>query len=141
MSRLRALTIRQPWAWGLVMGYKDVENRNQPTHYRGTLLIHAGLQLDSAGFEFVWELGLHKKLPNSLPRGGLIGTVTVLDCIKNAGSEWAVPGKWHWVLSQPTEFRGLLECRGAQGLFTPNVSARTVGQARRHEVTHNRRRV
>lgn len=141
MQELRALTVRQPWAWALVMGYKDVENRNRPTRYRGTLLIHAGLQLDPDGFVAIWELGLLRKMPDSLPRGGLIGTVSVVDCIKNADSEWTVPGKWQWILSRPTQFRGLLECRGGQGLFAPGVSAIAVGQARRHEISHRSRRV
>jgi hypothetical protein len=139
MQELKALTVRQPWAWALVMGYKDVENRNRPTNHRGILLIHAGLELDPGGFVSLWELDLYGKLPSSLPRGGLIGTVTVVDCIKGADSEWAVPGKWQWILSRPTEFRGLLECRGGQGLFAPAVSAIAVGQARRHEISHRRR--
>ena len=30
-----ALSIRQPWAWLIVNGYKDIENRDWKTHYRG----------------------------------------------------------------------------------------------------------
>jgi ASCH domain len=33
-----ALSVRQPWAWAIVSGYKDVENRSWPTNYRGTYL-------------------------------------------------------------------------------------------------------
>jgi hypothetical protein len=38
---MRALTIRQPWAWLIVHGHKDLENRTWCTSYRGPLLIHA----------------------------------------------------------------------------------------------------
>ena len=37
-----ALSIRQPWAWLIVNGHKDIENRDWPTNFRGRLLVHAG---------------------------------------------------------------------------------------------------
>jgi hypothetical protein len=39
---MRALSIRQPWAWLIVHGFKPVENRDWATDYRGPLAIHAG---------------------------------------------------------------------------------------------------
>ncbi len=39
---MQALSVRQPWAWLIVAGYKDVENRGWATKYRGRILIHAG---------------------------------------------------------------------------------------------------
>ena len=40
---LRVLTVRQPWAWAIVHGGKDVENRtrNLAGSYRGPVAIHA----------------------------------------------------------------------------------------------------
>ena len=38
---MKALSVRQPWAWLLVEPYKNVENRTWSTKYRGELLIHA----------------------------------------------------------------------------------------------------
>lgn len=54
LQRLKALTIRQPWAWLVVNGYRDIENPKWATHHRGPLLIHAGsstadLRLDNGG--------------------------------------------------------------------------------------------
>jgi hypothetical protein len=43
---VRVVTIRQPWAWAIVYGGKDVENRRWRTSYRGPLLIHAGQNAD-----------------------------------------------------------------------------------------------
>ena len=42
---LRVLTVRQPWAWSLIEGGKDCENRvrNIAGSYRGPVAIHAGL--------------------------------------------------------------------------------------------------
>jgi hypothetical protein len=46
---MRALTVRQPWAWAIFHG-KPVENRSWATKYRGDLLIHARKQFDLAGY-------------------------------------------------------------------------------------------
>ena len=44
---MRALTVRQPWAWAIIHGGKDVENRVRSLGpYRGPVAIHAGLALD-----------------------------------------------------------------------------------------------
>lgn len=39
---MKVLTVRQPWAWAIAHGGKDVENRATLWRYRGPLLIHAG---------------------------------------------------------------------------------------------------
>jgi len=36
---MKALSIRQPWAWLIVDGYKDIENSTWHTNYRGPALI------------------------------------------------------------------------------------------------------
>src|SRR5580765_3071606 len=43
---MKALSIRQPWAWLIVNGHKPVENRSWPTKYTGKLLIHAGQRFE-----------------------------------------------------------------------------------------------
>lgn len=136
---LRAITVRQPWAWAIVMGYKDVENRRSRTERRGPLLIHAGLKMDARGFQFLWELGLHKKLPDDLPLGALVGEVRISDCRYGASSDWSVPGYWQWIMSSPKEFSSPLPCTGAQGFFTPDVSGASLGQTRRHAISHRSR--
>ncbi len=45
-----ALSLRQPWAWLVVSGHKDVENRVWRAAYRGPLLIHAGKAAPSERF-------------------------------------------------------------------------------------------
>lgn len=47
MSEIRGLTVRQPWAWAIVHGGKDVENRTRSLGpYRGPIAIHGGLTFD-----------------------------------------------------------------------------------------------
>ncbi|MDQ3956521.1 MAG: ASCH domain-containing protein [Actinomycetota bacterium] len=139
MSEMKALSVKQPWAWTIAAGYKNVENRSRRTNFRGGLLIHAGAELDPAGFQFLWEMGLYKALPADLPRGGLVGMVEVVDCVRGYESEWALPGQWHWVLAHPREFRNVLPCPGRLGMFYPEVSERALGQARRHSIGHRKR--
>jgi hypothetical protein len=38
---VKALSIRQPWAWLIVNGQKDIENRCWKTHFRGKIYVHA----------------------------------------------------------------------------------------------------
>jgi hypothetical protein len=42
---MRALSVRQPYAWLIVAGLKDVENRSRRLRHRGPLLIHASIAI------------------------------------------------------------------------------------------------
>lgn len=50
---MRILTVRQPWAWAIIHGGKDVENRprNIAGGYRGPVAIHAGRTYDKGSHE------------------------------------------------------------------------------------------
>lgn len=74
---LKALTIKQPWASLIMLGYKGFEFRSWRTNYRGKLLIHAGQGIDKQAM-----LRLEKYLPRELPMGKILGKVTLVDCIK-----------------------------------------------------------
>ena len=39
---MKAITVHQPWASLLTLGYKGYETRSWATSYRGPILIHAG---------------------------------------------------------------------------------------------------
>jgi len=118
LAGLPALSVRQPWAWLIVNGLKNIENRPRRTHHRGPLLIHAGLSLDSYAKENIeWiERRYGVQIPLDLDTGGIVGVVDVVDCVESHGSRWFNPGNYGWVLANPRclDFR---ECRGALGLF------------------------
>lgn len=42
MTDVRAITVKNPWAWAIAHGGKNIENRCRPVGYRGPILIHAG---------------------------------------------------------------------------------------------------
>lgn len=46
---MKAITIRQPWAWAVAIGAKTIENRTRGTSYRGPLAIHAGRTWSARG--------------------------------------------------------------------------------------------
>jgi hypothetical protein len=119
----KALSVRQPWAWAIVEGYKPVENRKWPTRYRGPLLIHAGLQDDLHGWHFLDEMGF--PLPVDPPTGGIMGIVDLVDCVQGYDSPWAMEGYYHWILENPRR-RNFVPMSGTLGLFDvdPPLSAR-----------------
>lgn len=83
-SVAKALSIKQPWAWAIIEGFKDVENRSWPTSYRGPLFIHAGLKeaplgwlaLEREGIDFLCEV----------EKGGIIGVVDLVACVEGCDS-------------------------------------------------------
>lgn len=82
---MRAITVRQPWAWAIIHGGKDVENRtrNIAGTYRGPLAIHAGLTDDRHAPPVVlasWRNWWHEQLEQGLgQRGHIIGVVDLVD--------------------------------------------------------------
>lgn len=115
-GQVRALSIMQPWA-SLIIGYgKSIENRTWATQHRGPLLIHAGKKIDRAGYDLAWRLGVDVPAPDDLPRGGIIGQVELVDCVRDAVSPWAFPDCWHWRLESPRALP-FEPCPGQMGLF------------------------
>jgi hypothetical protein len=135
---MRALTLYQPWAWLAVCGFevcpelqKDIENRSYPTNYRGRLLIHASLRIDARAYNDAFVLverafgrAIACRMPQfsraqALPRGGIIGAVTVVDVrppTASAESPWHMPGYFGWVLRDPIRLP-FYPVRGQQSLF------------------------
>ena len=114
----RALSLRQPWAWLVVNGHKDIENRSWRTNHRGLLLIHASSNrsITSPRNLATIEKKYRVRLPRDFDFGGIVGVVDVVDCVKTHASKWKTRGSWGWVLRNPRKlpFR---KCKGAVGFF------------------------
>lgn len=102
-----ALSIRQPWAWHILHSGKDVENRDWSTKVRGRVLIHAAKACTrwewENGQDPLWRQGGNTfALPplEDLPRGGIVGSVEIVDCVVCCGSPWFV-GRFGFVLRDP----------------------------------------
>jgi len=115
-----ALSIRQPWASLILKTGKDIENRCWPTKVRGRILIHAAKGMTRAEHEdaiaFAVEAirtdprnaGAARKTTlrdlgfafDDLERGGIIGSVEIVDCVTASASPWFV-GEFGFVLRDP----------------------------------------
>lgn len=87
---MKALSIRQPWAWLVAHGFKPVENRTWNTKFRGEFLIHASKSFDKSGYAWVRDNfpEINLPLPQQLDRGGLVGKATLHDVITSSSSPW-----------------------------------------------------
>lgn len=81
----RGLSLRQPWAWLVVNGLKDLENRRWNTRFRGTFLIHAAQGMTRAEYDravtFTRAVDPEIVIPafDDLPRGGIVGSARLVD--------------------------------------------------------------
>lgn len=115
---MKALSIRQPWAWLIVHGDKDIENRTWRTKFRGPVLIHAGKKIDRVAYDILTDSGIDLPPIENLETGGIIGQTEIVDCVNESDSPWfSGPPKYGFVLanSRPVRFR---PCKGQLGFFT-----------------------
>lgn len=91
---MKALSIRQPWAWLIVHGYKPVENRTWRTHFRGQFLIHASAGMTRSDYTSAKDLAQRNGV--AIPRellefGGIVGMANLTDCHSRNDGSW-IPG-------------------------------------------------
>lgn len=128
---MKALSIRQPWAWLIVSGHKDIENRDWQTSYRGKVLIHAGKLIDKAAHDALVagrhpvtakpsKLGLlYQAIDVEL--GGIVGMAEIAGCVSSSDSEWFV-GDYGFLIRNPRPL-AFQPLQGKLGFFEP---ARTI---------------
>ena len=84
------MSLRQPFAWLVVNGHKDVENRPWRTAYRGPLLIHAGLKWPTGEQMEAIEAKYGLTIPDSeMVFGGIVGRVELVDCVTTHPSHFS----------------------------------------------------
>jgi ASCH domain len=108
---MKILSIRQPWAYLITQGSKNIENRSWPTKYRGPVLIHASLNINRKA------CARHGLNPKTLQRGGVVGTADIVDCVTKHRNRW-FEGPYGFVLEsrRPLPF---VKWKGGLGLTTP----------------------
>ena len=117
---MKVIVVRQPWAWLIVNGFKDIENRTWATRYRGPLLIQASARrpTEREMEEFRHLAGKRRiKLPEEFDLGGIVGIVRIDDCVSRSKSKW-FEGPVGWVLSKPKKLP-FIPLKGQLGLFNP----------------------
>lgn len=116
---MKALSIRQPWAWLIVNGYKDIENRDWPTKVRGPVLIHASGGMTKIEYEtaadFADTIGVKVPAFHELQRGGIVGQAEIIDCVSESASPWFF-GKYGFVIANAKKI-DFSPLRGNLGFF------------------------
>jgi len=138
---MKAISIRQPWAWAILHAGKRIENRGWSTRHRGPILLHVSAGLTKREYqEFQLFLAtlpqeMQKSVPSlppmaALPRGGIVGRanlVDVLDYTKDTPpsgqAEWFF-GPYGFLLDDVREVP-FVPYRGELSLF--NVPAELAG--------------
>lgn len=136
-----ALSIRQPWASLILKAGKGIENRCWPTKVRGRILIHAAKGMTRGEHEdaIAFAVSAIRADPRNasatrqvtlrdlgfafedLPRGGIIGSVEILDCVSKSDSPWFV-GDFGFVLRDPQPLP-FVPWKGQLGFFDVPASA------------------
>jgi hypothetical protein len=106
-------------------GGKDIENRNWKTAVRGRILVHAAKGCTKQEFEDALEFAscaMGRQVVGSLekmPRGGIIGSVEIVDCVSWSDSRWFT-GEYGFVLHDPRPIK-MIPYTGQLGFFNvPN---------------------
>lgn len=142
-GEMRILTVRQPWAWAIIFGQKDVENRvrNIAGGYRGLVALHVGKAAPEAEDILAVERlmpGVRKGLDwmahmafTDTTLGHIIGVVDLVGVHRGPNTEtdrmrvgkpfgpcspWADPDAWHLELANPYPLTEPIPFRGALGL-------------------------
>lgn len=150
---MRALTVRQPWAWLIVNGHKDVENRARAYSYRGRFAVHAGLarddDADARARRAAAKRGIIIPPSEELVRGALVGDVELYDALACEGGRpvfpgvprcpvcartpWAIAGQAHHLLrdalpyANPPRMSGSITWFEIPGLDDPRLRRKFVG--------------
>lgn len=117
---MKTLSILQPWAWLIVTGQKDIENRSWPTKVRGRIFVHAGKTYTRETHLQFCENMPHVRLPDfdiiKAETGAIVGSVDIVDCVMHHPSPWKDAGSFGFVLANP-EPCGPVRWRGQLGFF------------------------
>lgn len=124
---MKALSIRQPWAWLIAHGYKDVENRTWATPFRGRFLLHASKTFDLDGEAWVRATFPAIPLParGEIATGGIVGEAVLTDCVEGAHPSPWFNGAVAFVLDQRRALP-FAPCKGRLGFF--DVPGELAGQ-------------
>jgi hypothetical protein len=95
---VKALSVRQPWAFAIVMGFKPVENRDFTRQHRGPTLIHTGKNAEHGNLTPVLMQiadqscmrlrDVRALYDKHFALGAIVGKVNIADCVKSHPSKW-----------------------------------------------------
>jgi ASCH domain len=133
-SGLVAITVKQPWAWALIFGGKDIENRDWRTNYRGPIAIHAASRTtrsdhDAAAMFMRNRCDVVCPEYDDLSRGTFQGVMNLTDCVDTSSSYWWI-GKHGFVMKDPKPLPEPIPYKGMLGIWpVPEDVAQQIREA------------
>lgn len=141
---MKALSVKQPWAYLLCAGIKDVENRTwrlPEKHIGERILIHASADKKTSMIaltleqhdNFIGRIDIRRLKPcDQWLRSAIIGSVRLVGCAINHDSIWAekcdpvysyktgkiVEATYNWIVADPVLFENpILNVKGRLGFW------------------------
>jgi hypothetical protein len=127
-NEIRALSIRQPWAWAVCAGVKRTENRTWTTEYRGTIAIHASSSMQIVN-AFKRESGCEHFNSDWFKSSAIIGLADIADIASYGPQHETDPfasGPYCWTMTNARFLKEPISMPGKLNLFklTSNVQQR-----------------
>lgn len=132
---MKALSLKQPYAWLIANGYLLVDDRTWGTQYRGPILIHASKGLYESYYEYL-KANTTIPLPSkdTLQYGGIVGMANLVLCCqpvnmpKDISREQrahfgGVHDEYFGFLFEQAAPLPLMSCPGKLGIFEIDVDA------------------
>ncbi|MGW7820154.1 hypothetical protein ACWGLF_18960 [Streptomyces puniciscabiei] len=138
LTSIRCLTIRPPWSDLIALEddrvAKRIENRVWSTRWRGTMLIHAGSEVDTRALALA---AARETLDDDyeLVRGSVVAIADLADIHADDGActPWSQAGCFHWELARIQRLTTPVQARGAQRLWKPTPTLlRRIADANPH---------
>jgi hypothetical protein len=125
---MKALSLVQPYATGIMLRHKKVETRSWKTGHEGQIAIHASKSIPKWARDFAaLEVALGR-IPERIPCASIIGLVTIMgmrmtediisqiDGLERLYGDYSL-GRWAWMLCDPIPFDDPIPCKGHLGLW------------------------
>ena len=120
---MKALSVRQPWAWAIIEGHKQVENRRwYPGHFSGRFAIHASSTFDLSAYDWILDNipGINMPSPEQLLLGGIIGTVLYTGFVRSPYNNPWFRGPYGWLLSDAKRVT-FIQCKGNLNMWDIDI--------------------
>lgn len=128
---MKALTLTQPWASLVALGYKRIETRSWSTEYRGPIAIHAAKAFPPDCRRFAGTERAIGRIPDRLPIGAVIATARLARIVRTECISGLIPalerhlgnyerGRYAWFLEEIEALPEPIAARGALGLWNWN---------------------
>jgi hypothetical protein len=127
-TTMKCISVQQPWTWLIASGFKTVENREWTDEYRGPVLLHAGVKVDSSWFEkgeLSYSMMSHYGILDygipeckaSYATGAIIGVANLVDVVTEMPNNRWFCGTYGFVFSGARLFKKPIPYKGQLNLF------------------------